>query len=121
MSRVPAVDTGNKMVVPVTTDANAKPWEMVAMEVFELIFPKLRKTCRFLLGVDLATHLMFITATHQADISFRGTDSGEVLRDAFINNYLQHRPRPKWALSIRRRCAKASLWIFATASASEFW
>ncbi len=79
-----AVDTGNKMVVPVATDVKAKPWEMVAMDVFELIFPKQWKKCRYLLGVDLATHLMFITATYQADISFHGTDSGVVLRDAFV-------------------------------------
>ena len=44
-----AVDTGNKMVVPVATDVKAKPWEMIAMDVFELIFPKERKKSRYLL------------------------------------------------------------------------
>ena len=41
---------------------------------------------------------MFITATHHGDMSFHGTDSGIVLRDAFIKDYLQHRPRPKWVI-----------------------
>ena len=90
------------------------------MDVFELIFPKQRKKCRYLLGVDLATHLMFITATHQGDISFHGTDSGVVLRDAFVTCSTD-RDR-SGSLSIRRpRFAKESLWSSAIASASESW
>lgn len=89
---------GEQQVRPVSLGTRPQPWQLVGLDLFELPFPKTQKKARFLIAICLAMKLMMVSLTWEGPIGQAGTDSGKHLTHVFINNWLQHRPRPLWLL-----------------------
>ena len=89
---------GEQLRAPANIDMQIRPWKMIGIDLFEMYYPAQRVKARYMLMADLAMNLMTIKMTHEGDSSSSGMDSGETLRDAFCETYLQHKPKPQWIL-----------------------
>ena len=90
---------GGTMVVPHSVGTKPQPWQMLGMDVFELIFPQQRRKARYLLAICLVMRLVMVEILWEGPMNESGTDSGQKLVDTFAASWLQHRPKPEWLLT----------------------
>ena len=86
------------MTLPVSVGEKPVPWQVLGLDVFELVFQKQKTKARFLLMTCLVMRLTSVQLLWQGDINQIGTDSGEKMVHAFTEGWLLHRPRPEWCL-----------------------
>lgn len=86
------------MTLPVSVGDKPVPWQVLGLDVFELVFQKQKTKARFLLMTCLVMRLTSVQLLWQGDINQIGTDSGERMVHAFTEGWLLHRPRPEWCL-----------------------
>lgn len=89
---------GGQMTLPVSVGDKPVPWQVLGLDVFELVFQKQKTKARFLLMTCLVMRLTSVQLLWQGDINQIGTDSGEKMVHAFTEGWLLHRPRPEWCL-----------------------
>ena len=89
---------GGQMTLPVSVGDKPVPWQVLGLDVFEVVFPKQKVKARFLLMTCLVMRLTSVQLLWQGDINQAGTDSGEKMVNAFTEGWLLHRPRPEWCL-----------------------
>ena len=89
------VDTarGEQLVLPYSLGAKPSPWQVVALDAMELVFPSFRTKARFLVMTDVVMKFMSIKLLSYGET---GTDSGKNLTEAFVDCWLLHRPKPMW-------------------------
>lgn len=94
------IDTqrGEQMIIPYSLGAKPSPWQVVAIDVMDMVFPAHRCKARFLIMTDMVMKFTSIKMTWKGTVGEAGTDSGRVLVNAFVDGWLLHRPRPQWVL-----------------------
>ncbi len=93
-----ATQSGNQMVLNKSIGEHPRPWQIVGMDVMEVIFPQQQSKTRFLLMTCLTMNFAALIPLWTGSISATGTDSGAKIIDAFCNGWLAHRPRPEWVM-----------------------
>ena len=89
---------GEQLLVPHSVGTKPQPWQMVGVDVFELVFPEQRRKARYLIMMCLVMRYMCVELLWEGPMNETGTDSGEKLVTVFSETWLQHRPRPEWLL-----------------------
>ena len=84
---------GAQKILPVSISEKPKPWEVVAMDAFELTFPQQQQKARYVIMMCTAMHFMAIACTWIGSMSTTGTDSGPKVIETFCDTWLLHRPR----------------------------
>ena len=96
------VDTqrGEQKILPYSLGSKPVPWQMVAMDVMEIVFPDHRVKTRFLVMTDMVTKFSSMRILWKGPITEAGTgvDSGKIVTEAFVEGWLLHRPKPMWIL-----------------------
>ena len=92
------VDTarGEQKVLPVSLGAKPSPWQVVAADTMELVFPSHGCKARFLVMTDVVMKFTSIRLVWKGPVGEAGIDSGRKLAEAFVEGWLLHRPRPMW-------------------------
>ena len=89
---------GEQKILPYSLGAKPAPWQVVALDVTEMVFPHHNFKVRFLVMVDMVMKFASMKLIWKGSISDAGTDSGRTLVNAFVEGWLLHRPRPQWVL-----------------------
>ncbi|CAE7823229.1 CACNA1B, partial [Symbiodinium necroappetens] len=89
---------GEQLIVPHSVGTKPQPWQMIGIDVFELVFPEQRRKARYLITMCLVMRYMTVELLWEGPMNETGTDSGEKLVSVFSESWLQHRPRPEWLL-----------------------
>ena len=90
---------GEQLIVPHSLGTKPQPWQMIGMDVMELVFPQQRRKARYLLMIDLVMRFTAIEVLWEGAMSEAGTDPGEKLVQKFASSWLQHRPKPEWIMT----------------------
>ena len=92
------VDTqrGEQMVIPYALGAKPAPWQIIALDTLELVFPTHRCKARFLIATCVVMKFTGITMVWKGSVGESGIDSGKHLAEAFCEMWLAHRPKPTW-------------------------
>ena len=83
---------GGAMVVPHSVGTMPQPWQMLGMDVFELIFPQQKRKARYLLAICLVMRLVMVEILWEGPMNESGTDR---LVDTFAASW----PKPEWILT----------------------
>ena len=89
---------GAQKVLPVSISDQRNPWEIIAMDAFELSFPHHQTKARYIIMMCTAMHFVAVACTWTGALTMTGTDPGHKVIDSFCNTWLLHRPRPRWVL-----------------------
>eukprot|EP00435_Cladocopium_sp_Y103_P049949 s497_g15.t1 len=91
---------GEQGILPYALGARPVPWQVVAADVMEMVFPDHRVKARFLVMTDVVMKFTSIKLIWQGPISEggAGTDPGKKMVEAFVDGWLLHRPRPMWVV-----------------------
>ena len=89
---------GEQLVTPVSVGTKPQPWQFLGMDVLELMFPKQKQKARYLLMIDMTMKFAAVEVLWQGPVQESGTDPGSRIMEVFSGTWLQHRPRPEWAL-----------------------
>ena len=94
------VKRGEQGILPYSLGAKPVPWQVVAADVMEMVFPEHRIKARFLVMTDVVMKFTSAKLIWQGPISEggAGTDAGKKLVEAFVDGWLLHRPRPMWVV-----------------------
>ena len=85
-------------MTPVSVGTKPQPWQFLRMDVFELMFPKQKLKARYLRMIDMTMKFAAVEVLWQRPMQESGTDPGSRVMEVFSGTWLQHRPRPEWAL-----------------------
>ena len=91
-------ERGEHKILHRTLGDRALPWQMIAMDAFELHFPLKGVKARFILMGCVAMHFVTVAHTWTGPLSSSGTDNGAKVIQVFCDQWLMHRPRPQWVL-----------------------
>ena len=94
------VKRGEQGILPYSLGAKPVPWQVVAADVMELVFPDHRVKARFLVMTDVVMKFTSAKLIWQGPITQggAGTDPGKAMVEAFVDGWLLHRPRPMWVV-----------------------
>ena len=92
------VERGEQKILPYSLGTKASPWQLVALDTFEMVFPAARRKCRFLLMADVAMKFVSVSFLWAGQVGDAGTDSGRRIIEAFTEGWLLHRPKPQWII-----------------------
>ena len=92
------VQRGEQKIVPYSLGAKPSPWQLIAADTYELVFPARRRKVRFLLMACVTMRFVSVAQLWEGPLGDAGIDSGRKLSDAFVEGWLLHRPKPQWIL-----------------------
>ena len=91
-------ERGQQLIQHRSLGDRAVPWQMIAMDGFELHFPVQNVKARYIIFGCMAMHYVSVACTWIGSMTSAGTDSGMRVIQAFCDTWLLHRPRPQWIL-----------------------
>ena len=90
---------GEQLIVPHSLGTKPQPWQMLGMDVMELVFPQQRRKARYLVAICLVMRLMMVEMLWEGPMNETGLDSGQHLAETFASGWLHHRPKPEWIMT----------------------
>ena len=91
-------ERGQQLIQHRSLGDRAMPWQMIAMDGFELHFPAKNVKARYIIFACMAMHYVSVACTWIGSMTSAGTDNGMRVIQAFCDTWLLHRPRPQWIL-----------------------
>lgn len=91
-------ERGEQKILHRALGDRALPWQMVAMDAFELHFPRQGIKARYILMACVAMHFVTVAHTWTGPMSGSGTDNGAKVIQVFCDSWLMRRPKPQWIL-----------------------
>jgi len=91
-------ERGEQKILHRALGDRALPWQMIAMDAFELHFPRQGIKARYILMACVAMHFVTVSHTWTGPMSGSGTDNGSKVIQVFCDSWLMHRPKPQWVL-----------------------